>query len=197
MGRDEKVSSLEGLLDRMGNAASDGGRVSLDAILDAVGLRSFGPVLLLAGLITLAPLIGDIPGVPTVMAALVLFTATQLAAGREQIWLPRWMLSRTVSHDAYCNALGRMRRPARWMDRWTGPRLGILIRGVGTRVVAVVCVAIALAMPAMELVPFSANGAGLALAAFGLALIARDGLLALIAFTVTVGTVTGVLLGLL
>lgn len=37
----------------------------------------------------------------------------------------------------------------------------------------------------MEFVPFSATGAGAALTAFGLALIAHDGLLALIAFLFT------------
>ncbi|MFO7528288.1 MAG: hypothetical protein R6W86_05700 [Marinobacter sp.] len=44
-----------------------------------------------------------------------------------------------------------------------------------------VCMSVALAMPAMEVAPFSANGGGLAL-------IARDGLLALFAATVTPGT---------
>ena len=43
-------------------------------------------------------------------------------------------------------------------------------------------------MPFMEVVPFSANLAGAALAAFGLALVARDGLLALIAFLITAAT---------
>jgi hypothetical protein len=43
-------------------------------------------------------------------------------------------------------------------------------------------------MPAMELVPFSANGAGAALTAFGLSLIAHDGLLALLAFVFTAMT---------
>jgi hypothetical protein len=43
-------------------------------------------------------------------------------------------------------------------------------------------------MPVMEVVPFSANAAGIALAAFGLALIAHDGVLALIAFVFTVIT---------
>jgi hypothetical protein len=37
----------------------------------------------------------------------------------------------------------------------------------------------------MEFVPFSANIAGAALTAFGLALIAHDGLLALLAFVLT------------
>jgi hypothetical protein len=40
----------------------------LEAILDIVGRRSFSPVLLIAGLITLAQLISDFPGVPTLMA---------------------------------------------------------------------------------------------------------------------------------
>jgi hypothetical protein len=41
----------------------------------------------------------------------------------------------------------------------------------------------------MELVPFSANLAGIVLTAFGLALIASDGLLALIAIVLTAGTI--------
>ena len=40
-------------------------------------------------------------------------------------------------------------------------------------------------MPVMEVVPFSANLAGIALTAFGLAVIAHDGLLALVAFAAT------------
>jgi Exopolysaccharide synthesis, ExoD. len=45
----------------------------------------------------------------------------------------------------------------------------------------------------MELVPMSANVAGIALLAFGLALIARDGLLALIAF-ISVTLLAGLLI---
>ena len=40
-------------------------------------------------------------------------------------------------------------------------------------------------LPFMEVVPFSANAGGLAIVAFGLALIARDGLLALFSFILT------------
>jgi hypothetical protein len=42
----------------------------------------------------------------------------------------------------------------------------------------------------MELIPFSANGAGIALIAFGLALITHDGLLAVLALAITLGTFT-------
>jgi hypothetical protein len=50
-----------------------------------------------------------------------------------------------------------------------------------TYVIASIALVIGAAQPFMELVPFSANGAGAALTAFGLALIAHDGLVALIA----------------
>ena len=46
----------------------------------------------------------------------------------------------------------------------------------------------------MEVVPFSANGAGIVLTIFGLSLIARDGLLALIAFVLTGITAVGIAL---
>jgi hypothetical protein len=44
---------------------------------------------------------------------------------------------------------------------------------------------VAALMPVMEVIPFSVNLAGAALTAFGLSLIAHDGLLALCAFGIT------------
>lgn len=187
MGKDRKLTNLEQLLDRIEKAADDD-RVSLDAILDVVGRSSFGPLLLVAGLVALAPIIGDIPGVPTIVAVFVLLTAGQLLFRREHIWLPRWLLKRSVARSKLCKALGWLRRPARFVDRLLRPRLTIFTQGAGIYAVAIGCIVIAAAMPAMELVPFSANGAGAALTAFGLSLIARDGLLALLAFLFTAAT---------
>lgn len=183
----EEPETLEELLDAIHEAEAEGGTVSLAAILDSIGHRSFGPLLLLAGLITVAPLVGDVPGVPTLMAILVLLTAGQLILRRDHIWLPGWLLDRKVRKDRIEKAVDRLRRPARFIDRGTRPRLTRLVRGPGAYAVAVACVLIALAMPPMELVPFSANLAGAALTAFGLALVSRDGVLALIGFALTSG----------
>lgn len=197
MSQEQNPTTLEQLLDRIAQAASEHGRVSLGAVLDAVGRRSFAPLLLLAGLVTLAPVIGDIPGVPTLMGLLVLLTGAQLLFGRDHFWLPAWMLARSLKQQSLCKAIGWMRRPARFIDRFTRPRLTMLTDKAGLYIVAIVCVAIALAMPPMELVPFSANGAGGALTAFGLALIARDGVIALIALILTALTFGFVAYGLL
>lgn len=184
---ENEPTDLEAILDRIVEAA-DRDQVSVEMILDAVGRRSFGPILLLAGLVTLAPIIGDIPGVPAMMGVLVLLTGGQLLLGWRSFWLPRALLDRSLADDKVHRAVSWLRRPARWIDRIIRPRLPIFVRGAATHVIALICIAIALVMPPMELVPFSANGAGFALTVFGLALIGRDGLLALVAGVVTVGT---------
>lgn len=188
MSTDREYTSFEQLLDRIEEAGANEDRVSLGAILEAVGRRSFGPLLLVAGLVTLAPFIGDIPGVPTLMGVFVGLTAGQLLFQREQFWLPRWLLRRSVARDKLVEALNWLRRPARFLDHLLRPRLTMLIQGASIYVIAIACIAIAAAMPVLEFVPFSASGAGAALTAFGLSLIARDGFLALLALMVTAGT---------
>ncbi|HVT45323.1 MAG TPA: exopolysaccharide biosynthesis protein [Thermoanaerobaculia bacterium] len=181
----DEVTTLEDLLDRLDQSAEENDPVTLGDLLDAIGRRSFGPLLLLAGLVVLAPVIGDIPGVPTSVAAVVFLAAIQLIFGRKHFWLPRWLLKRSISREKLSKALGWMRKPARFVDRLIRHRLGIFVEGGAVYAIAVVCIIIALTMPFMEVVPFSANIAGAALTALGLALIARDGLLALIAFVMT------------
>lgn len=184
-----EITNLEQLLDQLETAAEAGDAVSIDSVVDVVGRRSYGPVVLVGGLITLAPVLGDIPGVPTVIAILLLIIGVQLLFCRDHIWLPAWLLQRSVPHQKLCKVITWLRRPARFIDRFLRPRLAQFTNRVGGYVIALVCVGIAAAMPLMEVIPFSANGAGAALTAFGLSLVAQDGLLALVAFLLTAVTV--------
>lgn len=174
--------NLRQVLEKIGEAPTERGRVFHRDILEVLGERSFGSVLLIAGLITLAPLIGDIPGIPSLVGLMVFLVAIQLLLGRNQFWLPGVLLNRSVERDSLNKTLHHLHRFAGWVDRLLRPRLPVLVEGSANRFIAICCLAIAVVMPAMELVPFSANVAGAALTAFGLALIARDGLLSLIAF---------------
>jgi len=185
MSSDPQIKNLEQLLDRICEAPDEHDRVTLGAILDTAGRRSFGPLLLVAGLVTLAPIVGDIPGVPTIMAVLVFLTAVQLLFRREYFWLPGWLLDRSVSRDKLRKTVNWLRRPARFIDRFIRPRLTTFMQRLGSYVVAIACIVISIAMPPMEVIPFSANIAGAALTAFGLSLIAQDGLVALIAVAFT------------
>lgn len=189
----EDVSDLVGLLDKLREAESDQGGVSVDAVLKAVGHRSYAPILLVAGLLTLAPGISAVPGVPTIGALLVLAVAGQMLFGRERIWLPRAIGERSIKQGSYEKALEWMRPPSRFVDRFLRPRLTFLTYRRGGNVMAAVCLVIAIGVPALELVPFSANIAGAVFVGYGLALLAHDGLLALLALAVTILGLGGVL----
>ena len=180
-----QVATLQQLLERIDDAVTDSDRVEFSAIVRMVGRRSFGPLLLLSGIIALAPVIGDMPGIPTTVGVFVVLVTGQMLAGREHFWLPRWMLARSVSRHSLCKALKWLQRPARSIDRFLRPRLTALTERIGAYVIASVCFLIGAVMPAMEVVPLTANGAGAALTAFGLSLIAHDGLVAIIAFAST------------
>lgn len=184
----QEITDLEQLLQRIGEAAEHHERVSLEQILAVVGRRSFGPLLLLAGLITVAPVVGDMPGVPTAIGVFVLLIAGQLLIRRKHFWLPNWLLKRSVGRDRLRKLLKWLQRPARFIDGLIRPRLTPLTHNAGSTVIAAVCLIIAMTMPAMEVVLFAANIAGAALTAFGLALVAHDGLLALLAFAFTAAT---------
>lgn len=187
MGKDQQVTNLEQLFDCIGDAAAQtpDEKVSIDSIMDLIGRRSFGTLLLVAGLVILAPVIGDIPGVPSIMGMFVFLIAIQLLIGQEHFWLPNWLLERAISSEKLAKAVSWLQKPARFIDKLIRPRMMIFVNGTAKYMIAVVCILIALMLPFMEVVPFSANAGGLALVAFGLALIAKDGLLSLFSFILT------------
>lgn len=184
-----EIESLEVLLTRVAEAGEDeDGSVSLGAMLDAVGRRSFGPVLLLAGLVIVAPVIGDIPTVPSLMAVVIFLVAVQLLSRRREFWFPGWLTRRSVKRKRVQKAVKGLKKPAQWVDLILRRRLVALTGETGSMSIAATCVLLALAIPPMELVPFTATVAGAAVAGFGVALIAEDGLVALLSFLFTAGS---------
>jgi hypothetical protein len=181
-----KPTNIEELLDGIEAVSQRKPRVTVNDLYEEIGGRSFGPLMLLAGVVTLAPLVGDIPGVPTSIGLVVITISIQMVIGRTHFWLPGFLLKRSVKSSKLRKALSWLKRPARFVDRLVRPRLSFFTGAAATRVIAGLCLAIGAAMPVMDFVPFTANIAGLALTAFGLSIIARDGLLAIGALVFTV-----------
>lgn len=184
MEADIDIRNLSQLLVQLERLATEQDPVTLGEVLAALGQRSFAPLLLVAGLILFSPLSG-IPGVPTLMGFTILLTSLQMLMLRRHLWLPRWLLRKSIPATKFLRVLHWLRRPATAIDRWLQPRLPLLVHRSGGYVIALVSTAIGAALPAMEILPFSATIAGLALTLFGLALVAQDGLTALIALGVT------------
>lgn len=188
----EKLTNLEQLLDRLDEAGKGQEEVSMGHLMDTIGKRSFGPLLLLIGVVLVTPLSG-IPGLPSTMGVAVFLLSLQMLLRRKHIWLPEWILRRSISQQKLGKSAEWMRKPARFIDRFLRHRLGFLVDGPGSWPLALVCLMLAVSLPVLELVPFAASSAGAALTCIGLAMIAHDGVLALIAYTVVLGS--GGLLG--
>jgi hypothetical protein len=180
----EEPESLEQLLDQIGKAAPGEDRVALSDIVEVFGRRSFGPLLLIAGLVAISP-VGDIPGVPTLMAIFVALISGQLLLGRSCFWLPKWLLNRSLPRGTLQTSLRWLRPPAGFVDRLLRRRMTIFTDGLAVIAIALACVVVALCMPPLEFVPFTGTVAGLALCGFGSALTAHDGLVALVTLVFT------------
>lgn len=176
-GDQDGVHNLEGVLTRLDHSTRECDEVSIGDALEAFGHRLFGPVVTVAGLLIMSPL-GMIPGIPALFGLTVVLVAGQHAVGLDTPWLPSRLTRRRVSRDQLGHALGRLRPWTRRVDRFIRPRYPVLLRDPMPRVLAGVCVVLGLAVVPLEFVPFAAFGPGAAIAAIGLALVGRDGLLA-------------------
>jgi hypothetical protein len=176
--------SLSTLLDRLEESVIHDGRTSVGHLLEEIGQPSFGPMLVAIGVAGVTPISG-VPTVPSLLGFSTAVVALQLLIGRKHFWLPGAMLRKHVTRGRLRSSIGLARKPARFVDRLLKPRLEFFTGALGTRLVAAVCVLIAFAVPPLELLPFAAALPSLAIAAFGLGLIARDGLLVLIALAIS------------
>ncbi len=192
------AASLTDVLDRLDRVAADdpgaaaAAAVSVEEVQAAVGARSYGPLLLVPGLIVLSPLSG-IPGLPSIMAVVILLISGEMLLGGRQFWLPRTLRRRRVETRRLRQAVRFLRPVARVTDRLVRPRLGIAARGAAAFVIAPACILLALTMPVLELIPLANTAAGAIVSIFGLALVAQDGVLALIGLGLTGALVYGAL----
>jgi hypothetical protein len=180
-------STIGDILDRLEACADENDRVTLGAVVGSFGHRSYGPFLLVPALIEVSP-IGGIPGLPTVLAGIIILFAVQMLFGRRNLWLPGFLERRSVGANRMRKAVEALRPLARRMDRWFHGRLERFTRGPMIRVAAGSCIVLACTVPPLELLPFASTAPMAAIAAFGLALLVRDGLLMLVASALALGS---------
>ena len=157
-----------------------GDSVSIENLLDAVGRRAFGPLLLLLGFIAISPLT-IVPGTSWLVALITLLIAGQVIIGRTRPWLPKKALAVSFPRDALVKGAGVMTKPARIVDSFLKPRIGILTETPFVQIVSLLAMLAALVTFPLGLVPFGPILPGLAIMLIGLGLTARDGIMLLLA----------------
>jgi hypothetical protein len=159
--------------------------VSLGELTEALGGRALASLLLVFGLACTLPLP---PGATTVFGLPLLLLSPQLLVRGDAPWTPRGLRRRRISGDQVRSVFGRLVPWLRRMEAVSRPRLGFMLGGAGQRIIGLICtvLAVVLILP----IPMGNMLPAAAVSFFSLALIQRDGLIALLGYAVAVASLS-------
>ncbi|MET0547404.1 MAG: exopolysaccharide biosynthesis protein [Caulobacterales bacterium] len=180
--KSDKVHNLSSLLDALKAKIDEDGevspatKISLEEMLDLIGRRAYGPLLLIIGLISISPLT-LIPGSTWAIAVLTLVISVQMALHKTHPWMPKKALALQLTEDKLDKFISAARPTARFTDKLIRPRWSFLSEPPWALIVAILCALAALVTFPLGFIPFAPLAPGLAVAFFGLGLTAKDGLM--------------------
>ena len=166
----EVVDDLHRAADRASSA-----KVSLGDLLDTVGERSHGALILVPALIALMPT-GGIPTVPTIMASIIVLIAAQMVMSPDHIWLPKRVLDFSIGSSKLRKGLEWFRPKAQRFSWLFRSRLTFVNEPPFFYLIVLALVAMAATMPPLELLPFAAAAPSFVMTIIGLGLTTDDGL---------------------
>jgi hypothetical protein len=164
--------SLADVIEGFGEDASP--TLTVGEMLDAFDSRAFGAMLLVFGLLNTLPLP---PGSSTILSLPILLLAPQIALGADHPWLPRKLTEKPLRRDDMRGLFRRLAPIVRSMELITRPRLRPMFAPIGERTIGVVCTLLALVL--VLPIPLGNLAPGATVAILALALLQRDGILAL------------------
>lgn len=153
-------------------------KVRLGDALAAFGPNGFGAMMLFLGLANMLPLP---PGSSTVLGMPMMMVSWQLMCGRAEVSLPAWASEAGISMTKFRLVAQRLAKPLARIESVTSPRLSWMTGRVAIHSIGGVCVVLS----AVLMLPLWGGNFGPAaiMALFGLALMQRDGVIVLIAWS--------------
>ena len=181
---------LESILETAKDAV-DGTETDLKTIVEAFGERAFGPVMILCSLFLMTP-IGALPGLPAAFGVIIIVFASQLLFQREHPWMPEILRKIKIS-DAKLEKTRKTISPVlRRIDNVIKARLPWMTSGPAQVATALLSIMLALTMT-LGVVPFGVVAPAFIIGLFGLGITARDGILIILGFALSLGVVIGVI----
>ena len=179
MSEHSKAASVSELLDLIGTRS--GRKVSVGDLLDTFGDRAFGALMFVFA----APLVLPMPpGVSALLGAPLIFITAQWTMGRKTLWLPKALLSRTMSMSDFRSLTAKLKPHLERLERRLRPRLTFMYNPMGDRLVGALCFILSLIV--FLPIPFGNMLPSFAIAAFAIGGAERDGVAALVGWVAAI-----------
>lgn len=162
------------ILDELARTAGD--RVSLGDLVERLGDRAFGLLMLVFSLPNAVGL-GTIPGLSTVFGLPQVLFALQMIAGLDKPWLPRWLLARSISAGDFRAIVAKSHPRIERVERLLRPRLLLVGSRWAERLLGLVFLVLAtiVALP----IPGGNWPPAIAMALIAIGMVERDGVVVL------------------
>jgi hypothetical protein len=154
--------------------------VTVGEVVHRFGPRAFGALLFVFSAPNWLPLP---PGSSTFLSIPLVLLTPQVAVGIRSPWLPRFMDDRRMKRADLRKAVDRLLPTLRRIEQVSRPRWGFMFGSVGDRLIGLTCFALSLVL--ILPIPLGNMAPAAAIAAFGLSLVQRDGILALVGYAIT------------
>ena len=175
------AAKLSGLLRDLADAPVEA--MTLGDLVDGFGPRAFGALLFIFAFACALPLP---PGTSTLLGAPLVLLSPQVAMGRHSPWLPRSLRRRPLPVAEIRRVARSLAGPTVRIERVSGPRLGFMFGPIGERLIGALCTLLSLVL--VLPIPLGNVLPSVAVGAFSLALVQRDGLLALAGYLLTIAS---------
>ena len=165
---DDVRQNLARLLRRLADDGAEQG-LTLHEIRDRLDERAYGLLILILAIPCLVP---GLYGVPQVVGLVIILLAAQLLVGREEPWLPQWVLKLRAKASWLKAMADFAEQRLGWIDRFSRPRLSAFASGAGEKLAALfmILATLTIVLPLTNTIP------SVALSLLAVGLIQRDGL---------------------
>lgn len=175
---------ISSLLEDLQDLALSKDRVQVADVIDTVGARGFGPLLMVLSAFLILP-IGMVPGIPGVAAVFMILIGGRMMAGHARFWVPARIGRFTFSGHLLAVSVARAQPAVLWMRPVVSPRFAVLVDSRPMRwLLSLVLMATGVVIFVTGFIPGLPFALSLHILLLGIALATRDGLVALTGYGV-------------
>ncbi|KCV83190.1 exopolysaccharide synthesis, exoD [Actibacterium atlanticum] len=161
-------------------------KVALRAVIEALGARGFGPLLVVLSLLVISP-VGMVPGVPAIVGATLFLIGLHMMIGRTRLWLPARLGRVMIGANLLRGAAKYLRKVMGWLHPVLGQRRsGLSASPLAVALIGITCVASGVIIIFAGFIPGLPFALSWHLLVFGLGLTLRDGVLVAIGWAIVV-----------